>query len=387
MGVGDLFGLLQHRVDANARHAVDVYNREVSEYRAMPADGEIQLNVLDFAVFIRRRTIELAAENRPLGEEDLAIVASIGRQRAEQRLSVPSQQHVLGLHTSLMLQEIHDAARPADVDDLLRLVGWFGPQGVRARAAYLQGYTTGVGRSRSVATKVELLTRALLADEPVEPFLAVQLGMRLAETYRVCVVRLPQDRKAAAKERAEVLGALLERRRVPVVWTRPDELVLLAADDEPPEGTVSVLRELAVALGRPCAVGAVTGNAGALGEALVLARKLSRVAPLEKQPRHLYTVADLFVELAVAELPQVDDWLRSFTERLTSGPDLVLTLDTYYRRDMNRVGTAATLKIHPRTLDYRLQRVRELTGIDPGSAHGVRILTVAVARALAGGWN
>ena len=45
------------------------------------------------------------------------------------------------------------------------------------------------------------------------------------------------------------------------------------------------------------------------------------------------------------------------------------------------------LHIHPRTLDYRLRRVREVTAIDPGSTKGVRVLTAAVARLLAGAWT
>ncbi len=45
------------------------------------------------------------------------------------------------------------------------------------------------------------------------------------------------------------------------------------------------------------------------------------------------------------------------------------------------------LHIHPRTLDYRLRRIRELAGMDPGSYQGVRALGAAVARTLAGRWN
>jgi hypothetical protein len=38
------------------------------------------------------------------------------------------------------------------------------------------------------------------------------------------------------------------------------------------------------------------------------------------------------------------------------------------------------LRVHPRTLDYRLRRVHELTGIDPHSVHGIRALSTAAAR-------
>jgi sugar diacid utilization regulator len=50
---------------------------------------------------------------------------------------------------------------------------------------------------------------------------------------------------------------------------------------------------------------------------------------------------------------------------------------------MNRAATAAALHIHPRTLDYRLRRVRDVTGVDPGSTAGVRLLSATVTRSLA----
>lgn len=64
-------------------------------------------------------------------------------------------------------------------------------------------------------------------------------------------------------------------------------------------------------------------------------------------------------------------------------PDLVATLRAYYFNDMNRTAAAAALHIHRRTLDYRLQRVRTATGVDPVSTVGVRLLSAAVGRIVA----
>ncbi len=72
---------------------------------------------------------------------------------------------------------------------------------------------------------------------------------------------------------------------------------------------------------------------------------------------------------------------------LAPGPDLLLTLDAYYHCDMNRALTASTLNVHPRTLDYRLRRVRDLTGLDPASTRGVRVLSTVVTRDLSGAWS
>uniref|UniRef100_UPI0040403E9D helix-turn-helix domain-containing protein n=1 Tax=Streptomyces sp. TG1A-60 TaxID=3129111 RepID=UPI0040403E9D len=91
--------------------------------------------------------------------------------------------------------------------------------------------------------------------------------------------------------------------------------------------------------------------------------------------------------LAVADAPSVDARLRTPARRPESGPDLLVTLDAYYRHDMHRGTTATALNVHTRTLDYRLGRVRDLTGIDPGSTRGVRTLSAVVTRRLSGAWR
>jgi len=360
-----LFTTLRDRVDENARQAVDVYAREVAGYRQALAATDDTIGLLDFAVFIRRRSVDLAAAARPLGDADLTSIAAVGRQRAELGFSVPSQRQVLGLHTGLMVGEVHDASRPEDVTDLLRMMSWLGAQGVRAREAYLRGYARGVDPSRAAATRLELLARALLADEPTPG--------PAARAYLVTVVRVAEPLPAAGQ--ADVLRALTPA-RVPAAWLAPDELVLLTAGDD-----LQHLRRAVAAAGVPVRAGSESGRTGRLAEALGWAREAAVVAPIEDRPAKLYTVADLFVEMSVARVPRIDAWLGGFGRALATGPDLMATLSAYYENDMNRGAAAAALNIHPRTLDYRLRRVRETTGVDPASATGVRLLSAAVARA------
>ncbi|PKT71364.1 hypothetical protein CW362_19355 [Streptomyces populi] len=54
---------------------------------------------------------------------------------------------------------------------------------------------------------------------------------------------------------------------------------------------------------------------------------------------------------------------------------------------MNRGAAAVSLDAHPRTLDHRLRRAAELTGIGPGSAHGIRTLSAVVTRRPSGAWT
>jgi hypothetical protein len=205
----------------------------------------------------------------------------------------------------------------------------------------------------------------------------------MSEQWTVSVLRPAPVH--SERERADADRALADSRFLGA-WLAPDEYALLTPGGRKPDGAAALAqaRDVVAAFRRPCQLGSAAGVAGRLADTLSSAREVSRVAPLEDRPTRLYAIADLFVEMSVASVPQVDAWLHDFAERLAAGPRLVETLHTYYRQDMSRLSAASALNVHPRTLDYRLRRVREATGIDPGSTVGIRILSAAVARIRAG---
>src|SRR5262245_22582391 len=99
--------------------------------------------LLDFAVLLRRRTVELAAHEQPLTDADLAVIASVGHDRGRAGVSLNSHRSVLGLHSTLTVQEIHEAANPSELDALMRVLSWLGPQGSAAQDAYTRGFLEG----------------------------------------------------------------------------------------------------------------------------------------------------------------------------------------------------------------------------------------------------
>ncbi|TDD87155.1 PucR family transcriptional regulator [Actinomadura rubrisoli] len=380
-------------MSANARRAVEVYTRELPEYRVLAADARTQTELVEFALLLRRRTIELAEEGRPLDNDDLARIASAGHDRALAGVSLASHHHVLGLHSTLAVQELHEAAGPSETDALMRMLGWLGPQGIAAKDAYTRGFVDGQRQMLAPPARVQQLTAALLAGDPAAAELARLLGMPLAAHYLVAVVRIEGRSPEPPPElREKIIGVLADHDRVPMRWCEPLELVLLVPSVSGDSAHVpararrralALARTLADAVGRPCAVGASTTSRHALADTLTVARQICRVAPLRATPLDVSTLEDVFVELSTGRLPHVDRWLHRVAQQLSSGPDLVATLDSYYRHDMNRMATAAHLHIHPRTVDYRLRRARELTGIAPTTTRGVRVLSTAVARLLA----
>jgi sugar diacid utilization regulator len=71
----------------------------------------------------------------------------------------------------------------------------------------------------------------------------------------------------------------------------------------------------------------------------------------------------------------VPDWVPKLD------PDLVATLRTFAAMDLNATRTAPALNVHPNTVRYRLDRVRELTKRDPRRFLDLVDLLAAVALA------
>ncbi|OXS37162.1 PucR family transcriptional regulator [Streptomyces sp. XY006] len=400
--MGSLFAELARQAPTNARREVETYLREIPEFRSWETNPRARAETMEYSVWLRRRTIELSPDNSELSAEDLHYIAAIGEVRAGAGMSSDSRQQVLQLHTMLMLRDIQEAAevlRGRNVEELMQVMAWFAPQGDRGIVAYRQGFVTVLRRRLPYVEQVALLARSLLTGDALAADLATALDLELPAHCAVTVIRVP-DRPAGDRDLHLEIETLVRNHRVPAVWcpehgTRGGELIAVVpcADEEvrrydAPAAAADLVGDFAEALGRPCAAGTAAAPLDDLPDALERARRISRSAPLRKPSRRVRpcTVADVFVELGVSDVPFVDAWLRAVARRLEPGPDLVTTLDAYYRHDMQRGAAAAALNVHPRTLDYRLRRVGELTGIDPGSVHGVRTLSAVVTRRLSGAW-
>jgi sugar diacid utilization regulator len=175
---------------------------------------------------------------------------------------------------------------------------------------------------------------------------------------------------------SESHGALAEQVSLPSQEKQRTFILIPATGSDLPECTAAAARRLAIRLGRNGTVGVSTYSADATGlrhavqEAELMLdillrsgdsiscavatsgtyRLLFRV--LSSHPEEL---AHLY-ENTVAPLVVHDDRYRT---------DLLGTLETYLAENCNMNATAAKIFAHRHTVAYRLDRVRELTGLDP----------------------
>jgi hypothetical protein len=380
--MGNLFSALRNQASANARRIVEICVDELPVYQAAAGHPDDYAQMLDFAVFIRERTFDLVTSDHPLTDDDLAVVAGTGEARGKKGMSQMVARRILALHAAATMREIHEASGPRDLNDAMHLLAWLGAQGPVAQNAYSLAFLEGQRRHLPIVAQIRQFAEMALADDPAAVGYAHTIGITTADRYLVVVLRAAGRAESAKKYDEDVLEAVWRHHHAVATWHRSDELVVLVPAEQE-KAALALAREVAEITGRSYAIGSATGRISSLAETLTMARRVSRVARAQARPDHLCTVADVFIEIGVAEVPEIDRWLRALTRQLEAGPDLIPTLDAYYRHDLNRTRTATTLNVHARTLDYRLHRVHELTGIDPHTTHGIRVLSTAITRSRA----
>jgi hypothetical protein len=119
----------------------------------------------------------------------------------------------------------------------------------------------------------------------------------------------------------------------------------------------------------PAAVPAISRT---VSEVLRLAGRLGR-------PAGAYRLADVLLEYHLTRRDESAEQLDALLAPLAERPELLETLRVYLEENYDRRRTAQRLSLHPNTVDNRLARTTELTGLDPSTPRGVALLMTALA--------
>nr|WP_314544391.1 sugar diacid recognition domain-containing protein [uncultured Massilia sp.] len=243
----------------------------------------------------------------------------------------------------------------------------------------------------------------LIRDEPGErPDLqawARRLGLDFGRVQVVFLVELDDaDGDAALAELQRLQLALLGREPALLsAATGPDELVLLdVLDAEPATAEQHARRRqqaLATLLQGLCdtpfrlTMGLALSGVNAAAISCQSARSAARIgrrrdAQLGLTERRHTSYYDLALPVLLSGL--ASGWqaerLREPLARLSqerSGGQLRRTLDAWFANGESATTTAGALHIHRNTLDYRLRRIEELTGLDLGRSEDRLLLYVS----------
>ncbi|MBF6341221.1 helix-turn-helix domain-containing protein [Nocardia abscessus] len=255
--------------------------------------------------------------------------------------------------------------------------------------AYVREHKSAVSEHH---TAVHTLTSALLGGYTTATT-ARENGIVVADEYSVLAVDVP---KHPDEQHPMLDGRVVARRKLrrlqAELATRCGEnaLALLSVDGGTiliPTASLSderldeLLAQLSAAARVPVTAVVVTASAtGVPGAADRAHELLDTVRRLQCAPA-LYRFADMALEYQLTRPGPGRETLGSRLDPLDDHPELLQTLRSYTSNNLNRQRTARSLQIHTNTVDYRLRRISQLTGLDPTNTSGVwQLRSALIAR-------
>ncbi|TFW19368.1 sugar diacid recognition domain-containing protein [Duganella callida] len=178
--------------------------------------------------------------------------------------------------------------------------------------------------------------------------------------------------------------------RIPSALTAaagPQELIILDFYDAPGPGHERQLQALAAVLREECpqphtlTMGIAGSGMDSVAVSWQSAKAAARVGHARHPRRQLYSYYDHPLPVLLSGLNT--GWqaarLRAPVEQLGRHRGMLQrTLETWFAHDGHPAATAAALHIHRNTLDYRLRRIAEITGLDPARLEDRFLLYISV---------
>ncbi|MDQ3932795.1 MAG: helix-turn-helix domain-containing protein [Actinomycetota bacterium] len=382
-----------------ARRMVAQLEAELPLYALLPReqlDGEIT----DIAAHHLRLYHRVLREGRTPTEAELTEPMNSVARRAEERIALADILGALHIGARVGWQGLVETAHPEDVPDLIAAVpsmlGYLQVVTAATASVYSEEQRAIHGEEREAR---RALVGALMAGEPHDT-LAERAGIQLAPAYAVLALRLPVSRQDSATDAGVAVAARRRVRRVQAeldAFTRAPVLTALDGDGgmallpAPRDGLVAVEAELpglvariSSALDMPVTVGvARAGSLSALPAAAAEAWEVANLASRIGRPPGTYCLDDVLLEFQLTRPGPARERLAARLDPLVGHPHLLGTLRTYISLEHDRRKASRTLHVHPNTLDYRLRRVADLTGLNPSRPADARVLAAAlIAREL-----
>ncbi|MGA9870582.1 MAG: helix-turn-helix domain-containing protein, partial [Rhodococcus sp. (in: high G+C Gram-positive bacteria)] len=274
----------------------------------------------------------------------------------------------------------------AVVDGAVLMFGLLDVVSKAVSSAYLETY-------RAVATQAtehgNALATALLSGGANAASMAERVGAELAAGYEVVALHFPSPddeigapggRDAAAARTLHRLQTALIEHTAPAA---PLAILSIAGGTVLiPNPTPTSAQELVAQLTEAGVVGvsatAVLTSAAKIPDAADNAYELLRLVQRLHYRPGIYRIADLALEYQIARPGGGRRHLERMLDPLRRVPDLLSTLEAFVGAEANRKKAAKQLVVHPNTVDYRLKRIGQITGIDPMKSSGLRSLHAAL---------
>ncbi|MER7958099.1 MULTISPECIES: helix-turn-helix domain-containing protein [unclassified Streptomyces] len=383
-------GVLQRAVMVRLVERLPVYGRLPSEHLGGDIAEQVTRGIRSFAAMLRTGDL-------PDPEEQAAIRESSAR-RADEGVPLEAVVGAYHLGAEECAAHVFSAAEPGDMSDLLlvqrQLLTYLRLVSCEVAAGYVQERQTALS-DEQVALQ-SLLSRLLVGGSPQAA--ADRAGIRLPPCYLVLSIsvgRHPDEllpgvnHAVAARRKLRRLRNELQRQTAGVplsVLSGGGGLVLVpheapAADFGPADR--DRLSRLVVELGRMCGAEVLAAASAAppegVAEAARLASEVREVAEASGRGPGLYLLDDVLLEYQLSRPSPAREGLAALLDPLDTRPELLATLRTFLASSLDRRRAATRLQVHPNTVDYRLRKATDLTGLD--ASRGADLVTLHAALA------
>jgi hypothetical protein len=279
-----------------------------------------------------------------------------------------------------------DGEHGALVDGAVLMFGLLDVVSEVVSSGYLDEYKAVAAQGQD---QTQALVTALLTGDQSAASIAERHGTELAERYEVVAVHFPPHAEEVGAPVAREAAATRKLQRIRSALAdfhaaEPPLAILSATGGtilvpDPVAGVVeSLITRLTEAGGVPVSASAAVSVTSRIAAAAENAYELLRlVQRLDYRPG-VYRIADLALEFQIARPGVGRRHLKRMLDPLRRVPDLLPTLQVFVSTEANRKKAAKQLVVHPNTVDYRLKRIQQITGIDPMKSSGLRSLHAAL---------
>lgn len=352
----------------------------------LPSYGQlpeaIQQEMFDELNYSVGMCLEHVIAGDPISDAELTLYRTQGFRRSE--LGIPFQDMIAAFHlSSIAVNRLFwQIANPENYRELYAIQEWSARETPSVVDALVDGYMSACRQNGADKPGRRLLIELLL-DGRCAREAARSLGLTLAPAYLVLKCRL-EPAALHQEQRRKIMAEFYQTEGALMRWDLDGITALLPCQQDGSRATSALADSLVRAVrqlsGGPVrAAQAFRGAIGGIPDAIAEAEQvLGLLAFVPGPAQRAYRLDELLIEYAISQNTDVVKRLADQLAPLDSGTELASTLETLYSCDLDRERAAQQLHIHRRTLTYRINRIRQLCGIDPGTAHGIALLRAAL---------
>ncbi|MFC4126817.1 PucR family transcriptional regulator [Nocardia rhizosphaerae] len=238
-------------------------------------------------------------------------------------------------------------------------------------------------------TAVHTLTSALLGGQNVAT-MARECGIEVSDRYHVLgIILLPHAEEAVASLDAKVVARRKLRRvqaeladrcggKVLSLLSVDGGTLLLPAADYGDAELDELIANLAEAAQAPVRAVATVAARTEVPRAAEQVHELLDIVHVIGADTKVYRPHELALEYQLTRPGPARDALAAVVDSLEANPELLHTLEVHMSTNLQRSRTARELFVHTNTVDYRLKRIAQITGFDPGDLTGLCYLRAAL---------